>query len=151
VISVLLRSTPLKISIHRPDPVLSAKSFSSWVVRTMLATCSCARSSIALPPSRLRDFSASCSLPFRTSHQGDSGARKDRMISCSVSYVPLNQVATCRNWPNPLGRIRDPPGPVVGNGLGTVDDSTRHETTCTSDMFKLYPRDDIPMFQQILT
>jgi hypothetical protein len=47
----------------------------------MLATTSRDRSPVCLEPNRRTLFSASRSLPWRTSHQGDSGAKYVRVMS----------------------------------------------------------------------
>lgn len=54
--------------------------FSRSTVRRIMATDSDALS-LVLRPRRATDFSASSRRPLRTSHQGDSGAKKSRIAS----------------------------------------------------------------------
>ena len=58
----------------------SFSDFSSSMTRRIMATVS-PEFNFVLRPRRSTDFAASSRRPFRTSHQGDSGARNKRMAS----------------------------------------------------------------------
>lgn len=69
--------------------------FSRSTVRRIMATASLVLS-LVLRPRRATDFSASARRPFRTSHQGDSGAMNMR-IARGVGNIHWSAMGTLDN------------------------------------------------------
>src|ERR1700761_5405712 len=102
--------------------------FSSSIVRRIMATESAGLSVALERPRRRTDFSASARRPFRTSHQGDSGARKRRMArgvgnihwrAMGTLVLPLAQCSSIR-----AAGAHEPVRSVGVFGLVVVGDTT---------------------------
>ena len=125
------RSVPLNKSMSFGAPPWR---FSISTVRSMTARAFSELTPFEERPRRLRDLSASSRLPWRTSHQGDSGAKKTR-ISSGVygSSATLHKcVAKCASYrEDPLQGKRYPPGPMCLVGLVAFGGSSNNDTSNT--------------------
>src|SRR6201996_9629932 len=107
--------------------------FSSSIVRRIMATESAGLSVALERPRRRTDFSASASRPFRTSHQGDSGARKRRMARGvgNIHWRAMGTLGLLLAWCSSNGAAgpHEPVCRVGGFGLVVIGNATNNDRT----------------------